>query len=120
MKLVVKIGWKTNGRLGVRIDERDDGKSKVRTMNADLRVREELTKSLGNLYTEEQLMYVGYEIFWKTKYVARGGVSVANVDYKEKRECPPEILKFGRYMYQNFVTPVEDEFPVDGTRKNVV
>lgn len=109
MKLIIKIGLKPNGRIGVNIVEVDKYDTSVRACNHSYVIKQELIKNFGELYTENKLPYVGYEIMWKTKRVMLHGIGIADIDYKEKNNCPPQIIKFGRKVYQTLAMPTEEE-----------
>jgi len=113
MKLVIKIGIRADGRLGVNIVDRFEWNSGIRENNENIKIRDELVKNFGELFSESALKCWGYEITWKTKAICRNGIGVASLDFKEKKSCPPEILKYGRKIYEMLATPIEGEFGVD-------
>lgn len=111
MRVELRVGWQkpdANGEssLGVTVSENygnDPTKdARVRADATSRRIAGLIREGLGDKLCEE-LAYVGYKITWKTKTVIKfswhdKGHGTAEVDFKEKKSCPPEILSFGRKL----------------------
>ena len=106
MKVELRVGWQkpaANGvsSLGVTVTENygDADSAKETRVHADAtshRIAGLIRDGLGDKLCEE-LAYVGYKITWQTKTV-RKGKGLADINFKEKKSCPPEILAFGRKL----------------------
>lgn len=117
MKVELRVGWKkpdANGvsSLGVTVIENyGNDPTKDARVHADATSRiiaAHIRDGLGDNLCEE-LAYVGYKITWQTKTI-RKGKGIADIDFKEKKSCPPEILAFGRKL----VAELKDSGPKDG------
>lgn len=108
MRVELRVGWqKPDGNgvssLGVTVRENfgvdPDKEVRVRPDAVSHIIADHIRKGLGDKLCEE-LAYTGYKITWRTKTVQRGGKGIAEVDFSEKRNCPPEILTFGRKLVE--------------------